>query len=67
MPTDSGTTLMDASARYSGNMTDVPNGHELTEYYDSRDYVRLYVDIDTGMSPPYLHACAETVASADCA
>lgn len=44
----SGAVLMNASASYSGNMTDVPNGHLLTEFYDSRDYVRLWVDINTG-------------------
>ncbi|KAF2211769.1 hypothetical protein CERZMDRAFT_112464 [Cercospora zeae-maydis SCOH1-5] len=43
-----GALLMNASSLYSGNMTDVPFGHELTEFYDSRDYVRLFVDIDTG-------------------
>jgi hypothetical protein len=36
------------SALYSGNMTNVPHGHDLTELYDSRQYVRLFVDIDTG-------------------
>ncbi|KXT08396.1 hypothetical protein AC579_7312 [Pseudocercospora musae] len=45
---DSGAILLNASAEYSGNMTDVPYGHQLTEFYDSRDYVRLYIDIDTG-------------------
>lgn len=34
--------------KYSGNMTDVENGHLLTEMYDSRDYVRLYTVITTG-------------------
>jgi hypothetical protein len=29
-------------------MTDVPHGHLLSEYYDSRDYVRLFVDVNTG-------------------
>lgn len=48
LPGQSGQVLMEQSAAYSGNMTDVPNGHELTEFYDSRDYVRLFVDIDTG-------------------
>jgi hypothetical protein len=32
---------------YSGNMTDAPNGHLLTEQYDSRNYVRLYCDVTT--------------------
>ncbi|KAF2768857.1 hypothetical protein EJ03DRAFT_112939 [Teratosphaeria nubilosa] len=42
--------LVTASADYSQNMTDVPYGHLLTETYDPRDYVRLYLDIDTAGS-----------------
>ncbi|KAH9826332.1 Ring finger domain [Teratosphaeria destructans] len=42
--------LVAASADYSRNMTDVPYGHLLTEMYDPRDYVRLYLDIDTAGS-----------------
>ena len=52
----SGATLMNASAAYSGNMTDVPNGHLFTEYYPSRDYVRLHADINTGMYIIYMYA-----------
>ena len=47
VPGESGDILMKASADYSGNMTDVPHGHLLTEYYDSRDYVRLFADVNT--------------------
>ena len=47
VPGNSGNILMRASADYSGNMTDVPHGHLLTEYYDSRDYVRLFADVNT--------------------
>jgi hypothetical protein len=50
IPGVSAQILLAASAQYSKNMTDVPYGHILTEYYDSRDYVRLYVDIDTAGS-----------------
>ncbi|KAK5163841.1 hypothetical protein LTR04_002226 [Oleoguttula sp. CCFEE 6159] len=51
IPGAQGTELMDQLAIYSGNMTDVPNGHTLTEMgFDSRDYVRLFMDIDTGSS-----------------
>ncbi|KAK5698555.1 hypothetical protein LTR17_023545 [Elasticomyces elasticus] len=39
--------LMEASSLYSLNMTDVPFGSVLTEYYDSRDYIRLYANVDT--------------------
>lgn len=50
-----GALLLRASAMYSGNMTDVPHGHMLAEYYASRDYVRLHADIDTGTSVlPYI-------------
>lgn len=48
LPGASGALLMQQSALYSGNMTNVPFGHQLTEIYDPRDYVRLYVDINTG-------------------
>lgn len=50
IPGQSGGILLEATAQYSGNMTDVPNGHELTGYFNPRDYVRLYADINTGMS-----------------
>ncbi|KAH0542138.1 hypothetical protein FGG08_003438 [Glutinoglossum americanum] len=43
-----GNTLMTHLSRYSGNMTDVENGHYLTEIYDIRDYARIYTDIRTG-------------------
>lgn len=44
-----GTELMAKSAEYNKNVTDVPNGHELTESGVSpTDYVRLFADIDTG-------------------
>ena len=44
-----GTALMKELSLYSGNMTDVPYGHNLTEIYsDLRDYVRIYADIRTG-------------------
>ena len=52
IPGQSGRILMQASNDYSGNMTTVPHGHELTETYDPRDYVRLFVDIDTGEDEP---------------
>ena len=43
-----GAQLMLQLSLYSGNMTDAPNGHLLTEEFDSRNYVRLYTSIDTG-------------------
>jgi len=43
-----GQQLMQASALYSGDMTQSPYAQNLTDRYDPRDYVRLYVNIDTG-------------------
>ena len=48
IPGQNGNVLLHASSRYSGNMTDAPHGHMLTEYYDARDYVRLYAQVNTG-------------------
>ncbi|KAK5109952.1 hypothetical protein LTR62_006441 [Meristemomyces frigidus] len=48
LPGQSAQILLEASSQYSGNMTNVPYGHRLTEWYDSRDFVRLQVDVDTG-------------------
>ena len=47
IPGQTGNILMRASSAYSGNMTEVPDGHLLSEYYDSRDYVRLFADVAT--------------------
>lgn len=47
VPSDIGAQLMYALSLYSGNMTQVPHGHDLSETgYDPRDYVRLYTQID---------------------
>ena len=48
IPPNDGFLGMQQLAQYSGNMTDAPQGHLLTERYDSRNYVRLYCTIDTG-------------------
>lgn len=50
VPGRTGALLMHYLGRYSGNMTDVENGHLLTETFDSRDYVRLYSQIATGQA-----------------
>ncbi|KAK3708819.1 hypothetical protein LTR37_011340 [Vermiconidia calcicola] len=47
IPGQSGNLLMQASSQYSGNMTEVPQGHLISESYDSRDYVRLFAELDT--------------------
>jgi hypothetical protein len=46
-----GNTLMDHLSLYSGNLTDVENGHYLAEMYDIRDYARIYTDIKVGELP----------------
>lgn len=50
LPTDVGSELVNATADYSGNISNVPNGEELLDDHDPNDYVRLYVDVDTGES-----------------
>ncbi|KAK0335295.1 hypothetical protein LTR02_012331 [Friedmanniomyces endolithicus] len=50
IPGASAGILMEASALYSQNLTDVPYGNVLVERYNSTDYVRLLVDIDTAGS-----------------
>lgn len=50
LPGAAGTTLINATAQYSGDISSVPNAQELLETQDPSDYVRLYVDIDTGES-----------------
>lgn len=48
-----GSMLMHQLSAYSGNMTNVPYGHELTEIYqDSRDYARLYTEIRISRCSP---------------
>lgn len=46
-----GSELVRASSLYSGNITQAPNGPKLSELYDPRSYIRLYIDIDTGEQP----------------
>jgi len=50
IPPGSANLLLSESALYSGNMTSVPFGGNLTGEYDSRDYVRLYMDLATASS-----------------
>jgi hypothetical protein len=43
-----GTALMEYLAAYSGNMTDVPHGHQISMLHnDPRDYVRIFTNIQT--------------------
>ena len=50
LPGASGSTLINATGDYSGNFSSVPNSQELLGMEDPSDFVRLYVDIDTGES-----------------
>jgi hypothetical protein len=50
LPGMTGNILITATANYSGNIADVPHSQEILEKQDPSDYVRLYVDIDTGAS-----------------
>lgn len=47
VPGATGRIVMDALAAYSGNLTSVPNGHELSGQYHPSDYVREIVQIPT--------------------
>lgn len=50
-----GVRLTVESSLYSGNLTGVPYGPQLASLYDPRDYVRLWVDIDTGQTSQFPH------------
>ncbi|KIW08607.1 uncharacterized protein PV09_00566 [Verruconis gallopava] len=45
-----GQTVMRNLANYSGNLTTVPNGHELANEWPSMDYIRLAVELDIDSS-----------------
>ena len=45
IPGASGHQIMSELALYAGNLTTVPNGHQLTETYPPNDFVRLVLDI----------------------
>jgi len=51
-----GSQILDQLALYSGNMSSVPNGKQLTSQYDSRDYPRLFAhfDLQGGTNVPSL-------------
>lgn len=56
IPSDVGDQLMQELSLYSGNLTDVPYGHVISELpsIDPRDYVRMYtrLSVKTGPSLP---------------
>ncbi|ORY15763.1 hypothetical protein BCR34DRAFT_558520 [Clohesyomyces aquaticus] len=43
----SGSIVMDQLSKYSGNLTDVPHGHDLASIFSPTDYVRLWATINT--------------------
>lgn len=47
VPGANGQTIMNELSEYSGNMSQVPNGNQLLQQYDSTDYVRLYTTFGT--------------------
>ncbi|RPB14185.1 hypothetical protein P167DRAFT_484981, partial [Morchella conica CCBAS932] len=47
-----GYPLMDKVAEYSGNMSDAWEARNLTNYYNSSDYARVYMEVDTGQRIP---------------
>lgn len=53
IPSASGNQIMSQLALYTGNLTSVPNGHELANEFPPSDYVRLAIEIDIGKVPPY--------------
>lgn len=44
----SGGIIVDQLGLYSGNITDVPHGHELASIFSPTDYVRLWATVSTG-------------------
>ena len=53
VPSNIGEEMMHQSSLYSGNMTSVPYGHEISEMpgIDPRDYVRIYAELQVSLGP----------------
>lgn len=49
IPGSMGSLILDEMALYSGNLTSVPNGHELADELSPNSYVRLALTLDIGM------------------
>lgn len=47
LSSSSGSIITEQLSLYSGNITDVPNGHDLAEQYPPTDYVRLWATVTT--------------------
>ncbi|KAK9378165.1 uncharacterized protein V2V93DRAFT_376725 [Kockiozyma suomiensis] len=50
LPASLGQQMISYLSVYSGNMTGLPHGSELINYFDFRDYVRVAVEIDSNSS-----------------
>jgi hypothetical protein len=52
VPSDIGQDMIHQSSLYSGNMTSVPYGHQISELpgIDPRDYVRIYTEIHVSVA-----------------
>jgi hypothetical protein len=48
IPSTTGQKIMEQLAAYSGNVTQVPNGHELANDYPANYFIRLAAEIDVG-------------------
>jgi len=48
LSTLTGTNIMDQLEKYSGNLSEVPNGQELSQMYPPSEYVRLWASVNTG-------------------
>lgn len=46
IPGATGAALMQQLSQYSGNVTTVPNGHELANQYPPNDYIRLAAEVN---------------------
>ncbi|RDI81120.1 hypothetical protein Vi05172_g8999 [Venturia inaequalis] len=46
IPGATGAALMQQLSHYSGNVTTVPNGHELANEYEPSDYIRLAAEVN---------------------
>lgn len=55
IPSYSGNQIMNQLALYTGNLTSVPNGHELANQFPPSDYIRLAIEIDIGAYPNLQH------------
>lgn len=56
----SGSIITKQLSLYSGNITDAPNGHELSSMFSPTDYVRLWATVNTGTWAVHSPQCAQS-------